>query len=187
MSKKINSKIQALEKKMSKDKAALAKLRQKADKKKIANYSLQVGKKKTTLLELFGDKNEMILIHNMGFSCAYCTLWADGFNGLVKPLQDRAAFVIENEESPDTQAKFAKSRGWKMKLATSRDTTLKRDLGFQEKNGDNSPGISALVRDNKGNIYQVAHTYLGPGDNYCVMWDLCDLLPPSDWAPQFRY
>jgi len=33
------------------------------------------------LFELFGDKADLFVIHNMGQSCPYCTLWADGFNG----------------------------------------------------------------------------------------------------------
>ena len=34
-----------------------------------------------SLLELFGDKDELIVIHNMGKSCSHCSLWADGFMG----------------------------------------------------------------------------------------------------------
>jgi predicted dithiol-disulfide oxidoreductase (DUF899 family) len=30
------------------------------------------------LSELFGDKADLFVIHNMGQSCPYCTLWADG-------------------------------------------------------------------------------------------------------------
>ena len=38
-------------------------------------------------------KRDLIVIHNMGASCPYCTLWADGFNGIYDHLADRAAFV----------------------------------------------------------------------------------------------
>ncbi|MGI9388028.1 MAG: DUF899 family protein, partial [Methyloligellaceae bacterium] len=29
------------------------------------------------LSELFGNKDDLFVIHNMGASCPYCTLWAD--------------------------------------------------------------------------------------------------------------
>ena len=35
------------------------------------------------LSDLFGDADDLILIHNMGKGCPYCTLWADGFNGVL--------------------------------------------------------------------------------------------------------
>src|SRR5213595_1729644 len=34
------------------------------------------------LSELFGKHEDLILIHNMGAGCMYCTMWADGLNGL---------------------------------------------------------------------------------------------------------
>lgn len=182
----VKKKIQALEKKIMKDKAKLTKLRRKAKKEKIDDYEIKMGAKKVKLSTLFGEKNEMLLVHNMGFGCPYCTLWADGLNGLVKPLEDRAAFVVENEETPTAQKKFAQSRGWKFKMASTAGTSLKKDLGFQNQDG-NEPGVSALIKDKKGKIFRVSHSSFGPGDNFCVMWDLCDLLPPSSWEPKFRY
>src|SRR5262249_42734985 len=42
------------------------------------------------LSELFGDKDTLIVIHNMGMGCTSCTLWADGFNGVYEHLASRA-------------------------------------------------------------------------------------------------
>src|SRR5688500_19325814 len=64
------------------------------------------------LSELFGEKDDLIDVHNMGKHCAYCTAWADGFNGVVQHLEDRAAFVVVSPDSPATQNEFAASRGW---------------------------------------------------------------------------
>ena len=44
------------------------------------------GNKKVRLSSLFGEKDELILVHNMGRGCPYCTMWADGFNGVLPHL-----------------------------------------------------------------------------------------------------
>src|SRR3990172_11779288 len=52
------------------------------------------------LSELFGDKNDLILVHNMGRHCWDCTMWADGFNGLRHHLNSRASFVVCTPDEP---------------------------------------------------------------------------------------
>ena len=39
----------------------------------------------------------------MGRGCSYCTLWADGFNGLRHHFEDRAAFVVVSPDTPEQQ------------------------------------------------------------------------------------
>ncbi len=63
------------------------------------------------LSELFGDKSDLFVIHNMGRGCPYCTMWADGFNGVLPHLEDRAAFVVSTPDAPDVQRGFAEARG----------------------------------------------------------------------------
>ena len=55
------------------------------------------------LSELFGAKDDLILIHNMGRRCSYCTMWADGFNGVYHHLADRASFVVTSPDPPAVQ------------------------------------------------------------------------------------
>lgn len=62
------------------------------------------------LSELFGTKDDLIVIHNMGTSCPGCTLWADGFNGIYHHLANRAAFVVCGPDPPDVQRRFAAGR-----------------------------------------------------------------------------
>src|SRR5688572_16261301 len=61
------------------------------------------------IADLFGDKNDLILIHNMGKGCRYCTLWADGINGIHDHLANRAALVLVSPDSPQTQKEFGGS------------------------------------------------------------------------------
>jgi predicted dithiol-disulfide oxidoreductase (DUF899 family) len=182
----IRKKIGKIEKEMMKQKAKLAKLRRQAEPQPVPDYVLQSSNGDSVKLSaLFGKKRELILIHNMGSACPYCTLWADGFEGLRPHLEDRAAFVVESPELPKAIAAFRKKRGWGFAMVSSAGTSFRDDMGYAS-NGDPWPGISTFVKKG-GKIYRVADTLLGPGDNFCVAWDLFDLLPKKNWEPKFRY
>lgn len=181
--------IQKLEMQIYKMKSKLATMRKKGSLIEIKDYVLQNSKgKDVRLSELFGKSSEMILVHNMGTSCPYCTLWADGFSGLGKHIENRAAFVLESKDSIKVQKAFAKARDWNFTMVSSQNSTLKRDLGFEKKDGMFQPGISGLLKKGQ-KIFQYSRTILGPGDNYCVAWDLMDLAPngAGKWNPKFKY
>ena len=186
----IELKVSKLEDELMKRKEQITRLRRKVPKREIANHILGLPSGKSVKLgDLFGRKKELILIHNMGASCPYCTLWADGFNGVLKHLEDRAAFVLETPDSPVVQKRFAASRKWKFKVVSSKGTGFRKETGFQTADGDPMPGVSIFVKDAKGRIYQTSRTKFGPGDSYCNVWDLMDLLPrgAEGWGPKFRY
>lgn len=140
------------------------------------------------LSRLFGDKLDLMVIHNMGTSCAYCTLWADGLNGIFPHLQDRAAFVVISPDAPEIQQDFAAQRGWRFPMVSSAGTTFRADLGFQQ-GDDLMPGVSVLRKQDDGTIVYVARDMFGPGDDYCAAWHLFDLLPDGSagWEPRFTY
>jgi predicted dithiol-disulfide oxidoreductase (DUF899 family) len=141
------------------------------------------------LSDLFGEKNELILIHNMGKKCPYCTLWADGFNGVFHHLESRAAFVVATPDPPEVIKAFAEIRGWKFRLVSTQPSSLKKDLGFELEDGSYYPGISTFVKDEKGVIRHVAKAYLGPGDDFCSVWYMFDMLAVQneEWEPKFTY
>jgi len=64
--------------------------------------SLDGGKVK--LSEMFGDKKNLFVIHNMGKGCSYCTMWADEVNGIYKYLESRgkSAFVFMAGDDVET-------------------------------------------------------------------------------------
>src|SRR6184192_3114613 len=80
------------------------------------------------LSELFGHHEDLILIHNMGVSCSYCTLWADGYNGIHQHVVTRAAFVASSPDRPTVQKKFAESRGWKFPMVSHAGSTFAADI-----------------------------------------------------------
>ncbi|MGI9288093.1 MAG: DUF899 family protein [Pseudomonadales bacterium] len=139
------------------------------------------------LAELFGDKTDLIVIHNMGASCSYCTLWADGFNGVVPHLEDRAAFVVISPDAPEAQAKFAESRGWKFKMLSHQGTSFAEDMGYKSEQGF-EPGISVFQKRD-GKVVRVSDRPMGPGDDFCAIWHMFDLIPEgaNGWQPQYNY
>ena len=155
----------------------------------IKNYTfLTDNGKPVTLLSMFKDRNEILIIHNMGKSCRYCTLWADGFNGYLPHLDDRIPVYLTTPDEPAIQKEFKKSRKWKFSMLSTSENTFKKDLGFEPVEGDYYPGISILKkRDDR--IYETVHDFFGPGDNYSSIWHLFDLLEKgvNNWEPQYAY
>ena len=145
-----------------------------------------------TLDELFGERDELILIHNMGKRCVYCTLWADGFNGVWQHLNDRAAFVVVSPDPYEVQKDFAASRGWEFMMVSDEDQEFTTDMGFAyDREGMHYvlPGVSTFRKDADGSITRVAKDEFGPGDDYCATWYLFDLLDRgvNGWEPKYKY
>lgn len=155
----------------------------------VAPYTFQGPEGATVRLsELFGDMNDLIVVHNMGKSCPYCTLWADGFNGLVPHLENRAAFVVVSPDAPAVQQEFAQGRGWRFRMLSCHGTSFAADMGYQSPNGKPTPGVSTFQRRGDG-IVRIATAPLGPGDDFCALWHLFSMLEdgPKGWQPKFSY
>src|SRR5579862_9005908 len=143
----------------------------------VTDYKLHASTgEEVSLSELFGDKRDLLVIHNMGRGCSYCTLWADGFNGFTPHLEDRAAFVVISPDTPEQQRKFAEGRGWTFKMASAEGTTFVKDMGYEPNPGEVWPGVSAFKKNDDGSIVRVSRDYLGPGDVYCSVWHLFGML-----------
>jgi len=187
--KAIEEEIEGLVRAVFQAKEKLTEARRKLPPEPVTDYALHTSDGAAVRLsDLFGDKNDLIVIHNMGRSCPYCTLWADGFNGVAQHLANRAAFVVVSPDEPEVQAKFATDRGWKFRMASARGTTFIQDMGYL-RGDDYWPGISTFRKASDGSITRVAKDYLGPGDDYCSVWHLFDLLPngADGWEPKYRY
>src|SRR5262249_41658236 len=111
------SQIAVLREKMREAQAAI-------DPEPIKDYALASTQGPVSLADLFGDKDTRFVIHNMGQGCPYCTLWADGFNGVHAHLSTRAAFVLSPPDAPDKQRAFADSRGWKFPMVSHAGTSF---------------------------------------------------------------
>lgn len=171
----------------------LADLRRKIPHQQVSDYQLQGQDGPISLSDLFGEKEDLILVHNMGSGCSYCTMWADNFNGVAEHLQDRAAFVVVSPDSTDKQKEFAGSRGWRFPMYSAEGSTFTADMGFQSTEGGFmsgfQPGVSVFHKNADGSISRVAKDFFGPGDLYCGAWHLFNLLPDgwAGWNPQIEY
>ncbi len=144
------------------------------------------------LSDLFGEGDDLILVHNMGSRCPYCTLWGDGFNGVYHHLSDRAPFYVVSPDSPEKQREFAESRGWRFPMISDQATEFTRAMGYLFDNDGKSwwmPGVSVFKRSADGTITRVAKDIFGPGDPYCSIWPMFDLLAdgPGNWQPSIHY
>jgi predicted dithiol-disulfide oxidoreductase (DUF899 family) len=147
---------------------------------------------KVRLSRLFGEKEDLVVVHDMGRSCPTCTTWADGLNGLRAHLEDRLAFVVSTPDEPATQRSFAAERGWSFRMVSTAGTSFADDLGFAgEHEGKRMlyPGLSVFRRAEGGGLVRVARDWFGPGDPYCALWPIMDLLPhgQGDWWPRLNY
>jgi predicted dithiol-disulfide oxidoreductase (DUF899 family) len=154
----------------------------------VSDYEFKTAEGTVRLSDLFGDKHDLFVIHNMGASCSSCTMWADGFNGIYDHIADRAAFVVASPDPPGAQKKFSASRGWRFPMVSQEGSTFAQDMGYRTESGSWLPGISVFKRDG-GKILRVADTGLCPGDDFCSIWHMLDLLPegPNGWRPKFKY
>ena len=70
----------------------------------VRNYEFATQHGRTTLLDLFADQNTLMLIHNMGQGCRWCTVWADGFNGFLPHLESAMSVVLVSKDAPEASA-----------------------------------------------------------------------------------
>jgi predicted dithiol-disulfide oxidoreductase (DUF899 family) len=127
----------------------------------LRNYAFTALAGSVHLSDLFGDKNDLFVIHNMGTSCTHCTLWADDFNGIYDHIADRASFAVASPDPPDIQKQFAGSRGWKFPMVSHAGTTFARDMGYCSENGGFLPDVSVFKRDG-ARILRVPISASGP-------------------------
>jgi len=165
----------------------LTELRKGTPLKKVQNYTFKTLEGETTLLDLFGENDKLLMIHNMGQGCRYCMLWADGFNGFLPHLESAMSVTLVSKDSPQVQRKFANSRGWRFRLASHGGGDYIREQTVTE--GEiNSPG--AVFYERVGaEIFRKNSSEFGPGDIYCSMWGLLGLagMGEAEWTPQYNY
>ncbi len=182
--------LRELEAEMSTLQARINEARRRAGAMAVQDYTLQTTNgAPVKLSELFGDKRDLIVVHNMGQKCVYCTLWADGFVGFADHLNSRAAFVLCSADEPATARAFAASRNWPYRVVSGHGSTFTHDMGFQPKPDEVWPGVSTFHRSTDGMISRIATAGFGPGDSFCGIWHMLDMLKdgPASWEPKYTY
>ena len=185
--------IEALEQEVEAAKLRLIEARRRRPKEPIQDYVFKSSDGQDMKLSaLFGDKEDLIVLHNMGTGCVYCTLWADGINGLTPHLSNRAAFVVTSPDKPEVQKRFAEKRNWGFRMVSAHENTFLDDMGFWS-HGESytgpEPGISTFHKEADGSIIRVAKTNLHPNDDFCALWPMFEMLEKgvNGWEAEYFY
>jgi predicted dithiol-disulfide oxidoreductase (DUF899 family) len=155
------------------------------------------------LSELFERPGDtLVLMHFMYGKkqekpCPMCTLWADGYDGIVPHLRQRVSFAVLVAGDPGAFAEWARARGWRnLRIVSAAGSPLKRQLGFEDAEGAQMPGVSVFRRAPDGGVL---HTYSqsampAPGefrgmDLLSPFWSFLDLTPEGrgDFMPKRSY
>ena len=171
--------LYTLEEELSELEAEVVRLRSSVNGQPVADYLFADWDGRTTpLSKLFGDRDSLIVIHNMGASCSYCTMWADGLNGLLPYLEKASAVAMLNHDGIEKQKQVSKERGWKFRMLDASRTGFFADMGFRDKDNNGLlPGTSTFTRDRDGTVRRQAMAHFGPGDKFCPVFSFLDLLP----------
>lgn len=153
----------------------------------VENYIFQTLNGSVSLSELFGQREQLMLIHNMGSQCRFCTLWADGINGHLPYLESVLSVVLVSHESPAYQRKFAIDRGWRFNLAShGGGQYIKDQCVFGQ--ADNYPG-AVVYRKDGDKIMRLNRAPFGGGDQFNAFYGLMSLadFDSNAWEPQYHY
>ena len=155
------------------------------------------------LADLFRDPGKPLMLMHFMYGgaqkspCPMCTLWADGYDGVIPHLAQRVDFAIAIAGDLATFRAHARERGWRhVRIVSCVGSGFKRALGFEDENGGQSPGMSVFERDaDRG----VTHFYSGGArlsaehfrgmDLLSPLWNFLDLTPEGrgEFMPKKKY
>ncbi|MGI9430872.1 MAG: DUF899 family protein [Myxococcota bacterium] len=150
------------------------------------------------LSELVDPERPLLLMHFMFGGaqenpCPMCSMWADGYDGVVRHLETRANFAVVVAGDLAVFREWARARGWKnLRILSSEGTTFKRDLGTETDSGQPIPAVSVFTRGSDGTPrhFYTGSAFLAPGqfrgmDLLSPVWNYFDLLPEGrgDFMP----
>lgn len=132
---------------------------------------------KVNLSSLFGEKDYLIVLHNMGKGCPNCALWGDEFNGMLKHLEKAAGFCVVGPDDPKTQKAYVQQQGWVAKLYSAQGSTFIKDLGFEDEDGGAMPGVSILQKGKDGKISRIEQTNVPKDDRAVSVLEVLWMIP----------
>ncbi len=176
--------IVAIEKQISDLKQTLSKLHTSNPLSTVKDYVFTTLNGKLALSEMFAGKETLMLIHNMGTSCDYCTLWADGFNGFLPHLNSIFSVYLVSKNSPQEQDAFKHARAWNFDMASHGGGEYIKEQSVLA-GEENLPGV-VFYQIKDGKPQRKNSAIFGPGDDYCSMWSLLSLagVSENEWAPK---
>ena len=160
-------------------------------------------RRRLVLSQLFERPDQTIVLLHFMFGkkqtqpCPMCTLWADGYDGIVSHLRQRVSFAVVVAGDVGAFREYARSRGWRhLRVLSSGDSSLKRDFGFEDEAGAQQPGASIfrLGADGRPRHFYSVSAMITPAqfrgmDALSPFWSFLDLTPEGrgDFMPRRSY
>lgn len=167
----------------------------------LADTSAEVHS--VSLSELFTDPKKPLILMQFMYgklqdkACPMCTLWADGYDGALRHLEQRVNFAVICAGDVQEFRAHGRSRGWRsVRLVSAGESNLKRDLGFEVGKGSQLPGISVFTLGEDGaprHFYSqgaiMTDDYNRGMDFMSPVWNFFDLTPDGrgDLFPALEY
>lgn len=167
----------------------------------VDDYVFDSADGEMSLVELFaGAERTLILYHFMygkgfGQPCPMCSMWADGWAGIVDHLTDRVDFAVVTAAPIGETVELAGDRGWSaMRWLSAAGNTFKRDIGGEDADGNQSPFLSVYRLDDgrprltwSGGAHISGEHWRGI-DLLSPVWHFLDLTPEGrgDFMPTPR-
>ena len=115
--------------------------------------------------------------------CPMCTLLADGYSGILDHLSQCVNFVVAVAGDVVEFERGAQGRGWDgLRVVSSGDTSFKRDLGMEDREGAQMPGVTVLELAEDGSVqhFYTGGAMMGDGhdrgmDLLMPLWNFLDL------------
>ncbi len=155
------------------------------------------------LSELFSGADRSLIVYHLMFGkasppCPMCTMWIDGFNGIVDHVAQNADVVIVAAAELPVLWAYARDRRWdRLRLLSAGSSTFKYDLGSEDEDGVQDSTVSVFTRDSDDTVRHrySGHPWLSGSvrergiDLLSPVWNLLDLTPQGrgDWYPSLSY
>jgi len=155
------------------------------------------------LSELFTDPSKPLVIMHFMYGgaqthpCPMCTMFADGYDGAVPHIEQSANFAVLVAGDVGDFSHYARERGWsRLRAVSTKDSSIKRDLGFETPDGGQIPGVSVYHKDGQGRlVHFYSQSAFVPDRGFRMMdllspvWHFLDLTPGGrgDFMPGKSY
>jgi len=156
------------------------------------------------LSELFRGLGRPLLVYHLMYGkaqtspCPMCTMWIDGYNGVVRHLKQNIDFAIAAAADPAAFRAYARARGWNnLRLLSCGESTFKYDLASEDEQGNQDSTLSVFTRDSDGTLrhFYTCHPHMADDINQrgidllTPVYNMLDLTPGGrdDWYADLSY
>jgi predicted dithiol-disulfide oxidoreductase (DUF899 family) len=156
------------------------------------------------LSELFSGPDRALVIYHLMYGkaqtspCPMCTMWIDGYNGVVRHLAQNFDFAIAAAADPSALRAHAHARGWNnLRLLSCGESTFKYDLASEDAQGNQDSTLSVFTRDPNGTLrhFYTCHPHMADDINQrgidllTPVYNMLDLTPGGrdDWYAELSY